>query len=96
MSIAERLVTTPANQHAVPALRPSSVIVNCVCVCVSRACEVISFCASFPSLRRPVPSAVAAYSLALLPVEIVSNNNNNRSSERERVRSKSKEEEGCS
>ena len=24
--------TAPANQHAVPALRPSSVIVNCVCV----------------------------------------------------------------
>ena len=31
------LATTPVNQHAVPALRPSSVIVNCVCV--SRACE---------------------------------------------------------
>ena len=36
MSIAERPITTPVNQHAVPALRPSSVIVSCVCV--SRAC----------------------------------------------------------
>ena len=25
-------VTTPVNQHAVPDLRPSSVIVSCVCV----------------------------------------------------------------
>ena len=37
MSIAERLITTPVNQHAVPALRPCSVIVSWVCV--SRACE---------------------------------------------------------
>ena len=36
MSIAGRLITTPVNQHAVPALRPSSVIVNCVCVSRAR------------------------------------------------------------
>ena len=38
MSIAERLITTPVNQHAVPALRPCSVIVSCVCVSRARRC----------------------------------------------------------
>ena len=36
MSIAERLITTPVNQHAVPDLRPCSVIVKCVCVSRAR------------------------------------------------------------
>ena len=59
-------VTTPVNQHAVPALRPCSVIVT---VCVSRACNG-DFC--FCLFRDALASASTGWACYLARLRLAS------------------------
>ena len=68
MSIAERLITTPVNQHAVPALRPSSVIVMRVRVARVRGLGFVFICACAVWEFSPIFEQIARRWQARTPV----------------------------